>query len=100
MVTVLPLVQNADKNPLGPRNMCDQFTNSRELRQLNRRYFLRRTLIGAFGFLNANVFAHSILAAEALTEGERNKMSPDDVLNAARAGNERFQTGKPQSGTP
>ena len=60
-------------------------------------YFFRRTLIGAFGFLNANVFAHSILAAQALTEGERNKMSPYYVLNAAKAGNERFQTGKPQS---
>src|ERR1700731_669675 len=92
---LIPLVQIT--TPLIPRNMCDQFTNARELRQLNRRCFFRRTLIGAFGLLNANVFAHSILAAQALTEEERNKMSPDDVLDAAKAGNERFQTGKPQS---
>ena len=81
--------------PIGPRNMCDQFTNSRELRQLNRRCFLKSSaLISALGFLNAGLFTHSVLAAEALTEEERNKMSPDDVFNAAKAGNERFQSGK------
>lgn len=81
--------------PIGPRNMCDQFTNSPELRQLNRRCFLKSsTLISALGFLNAGLFARSALAAEALTEEERNKMSPDDVFNAAKAGNERFQSGK------
>ena len=72
--------------PIGSRNMCDQFTNSPELRQLNRRCFLKSsTLISALGFLNAGLFARSVLAAEALTEEERNKMSPDDALNAAKA---------------
>ena len=75
--------------------MCDHFTNSRELRQLNWRYFLKSsTLISALGVLNAGLFTHSVFAEEALTEEERNKMSPDDVLNVAKAGNERFQSGK------
>jgi hypothetical protein len=61
------------EHPIGLRNMCDQLTNSRELRQLNRRCFLKNsTLIGALGFLNVGLFTRSVLAAEALTEEERN----------------------------
>jgi carbonic anhydrase len=61
--------------------------------------FQRRSLLKTCGALTALAFVGSgmlsgIAYADALTEGQRDKLTPNDILALMKKGNKRFYTGK------
>ena len=61
---------------------------------LNRRSFLRVAGIAAgVGLLSANPAGHLVFAA-ALSEAQRAKLTPDDIIALMKRGNERFRHGE------
>jgi carbonic anhydrase len=60
----------------------------------SRRTFLGTTALApAAGLLGASFLAQTAYAA-ALTKDQRDKLTPDQVIEAMKRGNERFRTGK------
>lgn len=67
--------------------MCDN------LQQPSRRGFLKTpTAAAALGLLGGGM---SAAFADTMTKEQRDKMSPDDIINKMKLGNERFRTGAP-----
>jgi len=60
----------------------------------SRRAFLRTTAIApATGLLGANFLTQMTYAA-ALTKDQRDKLTPDPIIQGMKQGNERFRSGK------
>jgi carbonic anhydrase len=73
--------------------MCEQDRHSLYCGRLGRRNFLKvtgsATALGIFGggFLSEHAYA------DALTKAQREKMSPNQIIEAMKKGNERFRSG-------
>lgn len=61
---------------------------------LDRRAFIRAAGVAGAGALAGAVLPARIAWAAALTKAERDRMTPDDVIQLMRKGNERFRTGQ------
>jgi len=77
--------------------MCIECANHDTNKPLNR--FHRRSFLKASATMTAMAFVglgplSGIAHADALTEVQRDKLSPDDVLALMKKGNKRFYTGK------
>jgi carbonic anhydrase len=74
--------------------MCTEEQDGFPLESNRRRHFLKTSgavaLLGLAGFTALS----SIVLADALTEAQRDKLSPDDILALMKKGNKRFYTGK------
>jgi len=73
--------------------MHDKATSTVDLPALDRRSFLRLTGIATAAVVVSSAGARLAQAA-ALTQAERDKLTPDAVLAMLKAGNERFRRGK------
>jgi carbonic anhydrase len=63
--------------------------------RFNRRAFCKAAGVAtAVGVVEASF--GTVLAHADLTEEQRNKMTPDEIIQQMKAGNERFRSGKPQ----
>ena len=71
-----------------PRNAISMLRHN----DLNRRNFLKIIGIAAATVVAAPAVRHA--HAVALTEAQREKLTPDDIIAAMRKGNERFRLGK------
>jgi carbonic anhydrase len=60
---------------------------------VGRRRFLQAGAIGALGIAGGSALS-GVAHADALTEAQRAKMTPEDILAAMKSGNERFRAGK------
>jgi carbonic anhydrase len=73
--------------------MCDQHQHSARCNHLIRRSFLKALgsapSVGIFG---AGIVSEAVYA-DALTKAQRDKMSPSDIIAAAKRGNARFRSG-------
>jgi carbonic anhydrase len=63
--------------------------------RFDRRAFCKAGVATAVGVVEASVLG-SVLAYADLTEEQRDKMTPDEIIQQMKAGNERFRSGKPQ----
>ena len=77
--------------------MCDQHQHSPRCSHLR-----RRSLLKALGSAPAlGIFGGSLLSeaayADALTKAQRDKMSPSQIIDVAKRGNERFRSGVRQN---
>jgi carbonic anhydrase len=70
--------------------VCDQSKEPVESHRLNRRSFLELPAAAAA----AGLFAGSLAYADALTQVQRDKLKPDEILAAMARGNERFRKGE------
>ena len=61
---------------------------------LDRRAFIRAAGVAGAGALVGAVLPARIAWAAALTKAERDRMTPDDVIQLMKKGNERFRTGQ------
>jgi carbonic anhydrase len=68
---------------------------SEERNRIDRRTFCKAGVataaVGVVGASLGSVFAHADLTKE-----QRDKMTPDEVIQQMKAGNERFRSGKPR----
>jgi carbonic anhydrase len=70
-----------------------QLSNGRG--RFDRRVFFKAAgLVTAVGVVEASI--GSVLAHADFTKEQRDKMTPDEVIQQMKAGNERFRSGKPQ----
>jgi carbonic anhydrase len=68
---------------------------SNERCQFDRRVFFKAAgLVTAIGVVEASI--GSVLAHADFTKEQRDKMTPDEVIEQMKAGNQRFRSGKPQ----
>ena len=72
---------------------CSQFSDGKE--RFDRRAFCKAGVATAVGVVEAGML-RSVLAHADLTKEQRDKMTPDEVIQQMKAGNERFRSGKPQ----
>jgi carbonic anhydrase len=76
--------------------MCAEQETGQPLDCLHRRSFLKASgAITAMAFVGTGALS-SIAYADALTQAQRDKLSPDDILALMKKGNKRFYTGEPQ----
>jgi carbonic anhydrase len=73
--------------------MLDKATSMLDLPALDRRSFMRLTGIATAAAILSSAGGRLAQAA-ALSQAQRDKMTPDDVLAMMKAGNERFRLGK------
>jgi carbonic anhydrase len=74
--------------------MCIEGEFGQPLDCLHRRSFLKASgAISALAFVGTGFLAR-IALADALTQAQREKLSPDDILALMKKGNKRFYTGK------
>ena len=74
--------------------MCADQESGQFLDRLHRRNFLKTSgAITAMAIVGTGVLS-SIAQADALTKAQRDKLSPDDILELMKSGNKRFYTGK------
>jgi carbonic anhydrase len=72
---------------------CSQLSNERG--RFDRRVFFKAAgLVTAIGVVEASM--GSVLAHADFTKEQRDKMTPDEVIQQMKAGNQRFRSGKPQ----
>jgi carbonic anhydrase len=77
--------------------MCEQHQHSLYCGRLGRRNFLKvtgsATALGIFGggFLSEHAYA------DALTKAQRDEMSPSEIIDVMKKGNERFRSGVRQN---
>jgi len=72
---------------------CSQLSVGRDL--FDRRAFCKAAGVAtAVGVVEASL--GSVLAHADLTKDQRDKMTPDEIIQQMKAGNERFRAGKPQ----
>jgi carbonic anhydrase len=69
-----------------------QFSDGRD--RFNRRTFCKAGVATAVGVVGTSL--GSVLAHADLTKEQRDKMTPDEIIQQMKAGNERFRSGKPQ----
>jgi carbonic anhydrase len=62
--------------------------------RFDRRSFCKVGVATAVGVVGANL--GSLLAHADLTKEQRDKLTPDEIIQQMKAGNERFRSGKPQ----
>jgi carbonic anhydrase len=60
----------------------------------DRRAFCKAGVAGALGIVGSSF--GSVFARADLTKEQRDKMTPDEIIQQMKAGNERFRSGKPQ----
>jgi carbonic anhydrase len=70
--------------------MCDQHQHSPRCNHLRRRSFLKA--LGSAGIFGGGLVSEAAYA-DALTRAQRDKMSPSEIIAAAKRGNERFRSG-------
>jgi carbonic anhydrase len=77
--------------------MCDQHQHSLHCNHLMRRSFLKAlgsaSSLGIFG----GGFVSAAAYADALTKAQRDEMSPNEIIEVMKKGNERFRTGVRQN---
>ncbi|HEY1860036.1 MAG TPA: carbonic anhydrase family protein [Gemmataceae bacterium] len=74
--------------------MCDVPKKPVDRGQLNRRSFIKvPAAAAAAGLLGGGLFG-SVAHADALTQEQRDKMTPDEILAEMKRGNERFRKGE------
>jgi len=74
--------------------MCDEVEQHTDCDGSRRRNFLKTTsAAAALGLIGGALFTRSA-RADALTKAQRDKMTPEQVIEAMKAGNERFQRGE------
>jgi carbonic anhydrase len=74
--------------------MCDTSKTPLACLPLKRRIFLTSFAATAAGGILAGGFGGSFVHADALTQEQRDKLTPDDILAEMKRGNERFRTGQ------
>ena len=73
--------------------MCAEHEIGQSIDCLQRRSFLKASsAITAMAFLGAGALS-SIAYADALTKEQRDKMTPSQIIDAMKKGNERFRSG-------
>ena len=71
---------------------------SQDLKSAGRRTFLKATGIAtACGLAGGNLLLARSVRADALTREQRDRMTPDQVIELMKAGNERFRRGERQN---
>src|SRR5829696_7744183 len=74
--------------------MCDKVEQHADCGGQGRRKFLKATsAAGALGLIGGALFARSA-RADALTKAQRDKMTPEQVIEVMKEGNERFRRGE------
>ena len=73
--------------------MCDDLIHVRDCGGLRRRNFLKATGAAAVLGLTGGSLFTGHARADALTQAQRDKMTPDQIIDAMRKGNERFRKG-------
>jgi carbonic anhydrase len=73
--------------------MCSR-TTTRPDEHLNRRNFLSLTSAAAITTVVGLTAGGNVAFGAALTKGQRDKLSPDDIIALMKKGNERFRLGK------
>jgi carbonic anhydrase len=74
--------------------MCTQEQDGFLLESKRRRHFIKTSGAVALLGLVGSTALSSIVLADALTEVQRDKLSPDDILALMKKGNRRFYTGE------
>jgi carbonic anhydrase len=73
---------------------CSEHEANQPLSPLHRRSFLRASAaITAMALVGAGALS-GVARADALTKAQRDKLSPDDILELMKKGNKRFYSGK------
>src|SRR5580693_5963587 len=84
---------DADKSRSDTAMLNSQLSHRRD--RFDRRTFFKAAgAATAVGIVEASI--GSVLAHADLTKEQRDKMTPDEVIQQMKAGNERFRSGKPQ----
>ena len=74
--------------------MCDDLIHVRDCDGMRRRNFLKATgAAAALGLAGVSFFAGSA-RADALTRAQRDKMTPEQIIEVMKSGNERFRKGE------
>ena len=74
--------------------MGDKLETTPDSRQLDRRRFLKVTgVVAALAVFGGDV-VNGLVYADALTQAQRDKMTPDEILADMKRGNERFRKGQ------
>jgi carbonic anhydrase len=73
--------------------MCDEVERTRDRQNLGRRHFLRASAAATALGVAGGFFTRST-RADALTQAQRDKMTPEQIIEVMRQGNERFQRGE------
>lgn len=73
--------------------MCGKLAHSRDCGDLGRRDFLKMTgAVTTLGLAGGGLFAGPAYA-DALTKAQRDELTPEQIIEAMKKGNERFRTG-------
>jgi carbonic anhydrase len=73
--------------------MCEQHQHAQRCNHLKRRSFLKTLgLVPAVGIFGGGLVSEAAYA-DALTKAQRDKMTPSEIIAAAKRGNERFRSG-------
>jgi len=73
--------------------MCDKPTHLMDCKGFGRRHFLKAASLAALGLTSGTLVTRSALA-DALTKAQRDKMSPEQIIEAMKKGNARFRRGE------
>lgn len=73
--------------------MCDRVELHRAIDRSSRRGFLRVAGVATLGLAGGGLFA-GLAHADALTRAQRDKMTPEQIIEAMKEGNERFRRGE------
>ena len=73
--------------------MCAKCQQSPSFQDLGRRKFLRLAACGAAIGIAGNGLFTGTASADALTKAQRDKMTPDQIIQTMKQGNERFRAG-------
>ncbi|PCE32997.1 carbonic anhydrase family protein [Burkholderia ubonensis] len=74
--------------------MCDTFDYPKQYGGASRRRFLRLAGLASLSGLAAGPFATLPARADALTKAQRERMTPDQIIEVMKQGNARFQRGE------
>jgi carbonic anhydrase len=73
--------------------MCEQHQQAQRCNHLKRRSFLKTLgLVPSVGIFGGGLVSEAAYA-DALTKAQRDKMTPSEIIAAAKRGNERFRSG-------
>ena len=74
--------------------MCNTYEYPRQYKGSGRRRFLRLTSAAAVAGFAQISFLSGVARADALTRAQRNRMSPQEIIDDMKQGNARFQKGE------